>query len=188
MLINFIGMTIITDPIFTAYLFGVLALVFLHPRIVGKSSFFDSYFKEHYRKYKWESFMGPPGLKVLSLLSLFCDASLATSILYYLYANRDPVTNSDGKYYVSIEALWIGIIALKYLWFYTLFNYHRRTVGMIMTMIDALALCIVTITTIVLLGVREQWVSFAFTFPPLFFYILFTVWTFHIWRHMKTGQ
>lgn len=172
-------MSLTTDSLFTSYLFGIIALVFLQPPLY-KPKFYEEYFASKSRSRKYVTV--PPSSKILGLYILFTNACVAASAIYYLYNARDPINTSDQQYYVSIQALFIALCGLKYLWYYILFNFYRRTLGMIMSTMMISLTVIVAAVLIVLLGILNQWVSFAVMFPPLLFYIICLIWTINIWR------
>lgn len=175
-------MNLITNSEFTIYLFGIFAFVFLPPWIIGKATFYEEYFA---KSSKTRFLVVPPRAKTLSLYSLVTNAFLSAAAIYYLWMYRDPTTESKQQYYVAIEALLISLCALKYLFFYILFNFHRRTVGIILSFLSIVLTLAISFILIILFGIENSWVSFAMMFPPTIFYLLLIIWTYQIWKHAK---
>lgn len=178
-------MNLVTDSEFTIYLFGIFAFVFLPPWIIGKATFYEDYFA---KSSKTRFLVVPPRAKTLSIYSLVSNAFLAAAAVYYLWMYRNPTTESKQQYYVGILALLIALCAMKYLFFYILFNFHRRTVGIVLSFLTIVLTLAIAFVLIILFGIENSWVSFAMMFPPSVFYLLLIIWTYQIWKHSKCSK
>jgi hypothetical protein len=116
------------------------------------------------------------------------NAILSAAAIYYLWVYANPVSDTDKQYYVAIEAFLITIGALKFLFFYMLFNFHRRTVGIILSFLTMVLALIISLVLIILFAIQTAWISFALMFPPAIFFLLLILWTYQIWQHAKTSK
>lgn len=180
-------MSLITDTEFVLYLFGITALVFQFPEILGKSNFYERHLKHsrHHDHHHWSYFSLPPSAKILSIMRNVMNAFLVVSSVHYLYTARDPVGDTNERYFVSIMSLYYTVFALKYLWYYVLFNFYKVPMGIFSSFFISFTLIASTAALIVLLALREAWLPFAFMFPPFFLFVFYIVWTYRIWSHFS---
>ena len=159
-----------TDSEFTLYLLCAFLITFVHPWIPHATRAYQHYFTTTTTDATtwWTT---PPNVKTLSLLLLASNTCIAISAINYLYVNRNPAAGSqDADYYISLEALWLAVIAFKSLWHYILLTYYKSRVALVVAFCAAVTLALILLGVLILLSVRAQWLSLGFLLPVMLLY------------------
>jgi len=180
-------MTVDTNPLLAAYMFGITALVFLNawPALTKRPPLHHLGKADRWRH--WQ-FFHLPSMRAVESLQWFANAFLAVSSVYYLYVTRDPVGTHDSNYYFTLEILFFVLCFTKCFWQHFLFAHYRHNIGLGLGIISSIANTALSVTLIIILGIRaadadESWVPFAFMFPVALYYFLTVCWSCHIAKH-----
>jgi hypothetical protein len=79
--------------------------------------------------------------------------------------------------------LFFVLCFTKTFWQHFTFNHYRHNIGIILSVVSAIANTALCITLVVLLGLREAWLPFGFMLPEMVYYGLTVCWSAHIARH-----
>jgi hypothetical protein len=165
-----------TDPVFVAYLFGIVSLIFLRPEITER--LFLGFVKAD--RGSWTH---PPKPRFISLLCDLSDCFLAVASVYYLFTQRhNHIGETARDYYFSIEILFFVLCFFKYWWRKLTFNFFRHKAGIVVGIITVVLTLGIVLTLVILLGIRSAWLAMGFMLPVLAFFVMALVWGGHIAR------
>jgi hypothetical protein len=170
-----------TNALLVPFIFGITALIFLNVFPDNKRQPFHHLTKEERHRHKRWCHMPP--MHWVRTLQFLANAFMTVSAVYYLYLNRDPVASMDKNYYLTIEVLFFVTCFFKMFWQHFQFNHFHHNVGIALAVISACICAAISLTLIVLLGIRAAYLAMGFMFPVLLYYIMTVAWSGHIAQH-----
>jgi len=181
---------VVSNLAFITLLTAIIAITYLRPQILCAREFYKNCFKN---KCWWH----PPRRWVFDLMWFFADAFTVVAMTHYLYTQRNPLTDTDTNYYLSIYSLFIFYLGSRYFWINSFWNYHSKkslvdengnkdtavsytsgpAIALSFAVFWALMMLLAVTALVVLFGIRHDWWAFGFMLAVWIWLIFILIWT-----------